>query len=640
MPGNGGCATGVAAAAFDALPEPVWELRGDDLRVVTANRAARTMAPEGVTVSGSCFDSLGAGLDDPDLLTALRHVLRTGEPARDLHWVRPATARAGPTRYRVDADQVRAVDGTVRGVLARARETGSPRSRLRVLDGGHSAGATAPAAPRPPAHMPDRVPVMRGVRMAAHHIEAPAAVRSGEWFDVIALPGGRVALAVGTVGRQEPAVEATAAGALRAVLADCLLGGGGVADAIDRLDAAATRTPALHGATVALALMDTDDGAIEHARCGHLPVVLRGPGATGSREGLPDDGAGGPLGVGAPRPTVRRDVLQPGGLLLLHTGRPHGDSTPVTEWLGSLARGAGELWPPAVRRDARELGDPADSPAAVDVFAARLLDRVGGANAAPGLTLLAVTRPVRESADFRVEVPAVATELAPLRAALTGWLEELGTTAETVTAVPLVVSELASNTIEHAYRPDRPGRVSVSAAVDGPAGLLVTVADDGNWAGGRLRPGYGLAVARELSDTMRVDTDTDSGTRVEVSFAISRPTVVHPSGPRARLRPAVSGAFEVVERPDEPPVVRVHGPLDLSVVDELRSTLLHASGGGARAVVLDVTATTGIAGAGVRLLYELGRFADPPLRVLAPAGSAAHGVLTVAGLGHLLVERG
>jgi len=171
------------------------------------------------------------------------------------------------------------------------------------------------------------------------------------------------------------------------------------------------------------------------------------------------------------------------------------------------------------------------------------------------------------------------------------------------------------------------------------------VADDGNWAGGRLRPGYGLAVVRELSETMRVDTETDTGTgahgtRVEVTFELGHPTVVHPSGSRARLRPAVSGALELVERPGETPVVHVHGPLDLPVVDELRSTLLHSSGGGTRAIVLDLGDATGVAGAGVRLLYELGRFIDPPLRVLAPAGSVAHGVLALAGLDHLLVQQG
>ena len=495
--------------------------------------------------------------------------------------------------------------------------------------------------------MPDRVPIVRGARLAVHHVGPRASLRTGEWFDVIALPRRRVALAVGTVGGLgSAAAEAAAASTLRAVLADCLLAGGGVADALDRLDTAAVRTARAARLHRRAGLLDTATGVVEQARCGHLPVLLCGPGTTGSIDGLLADGAGGPLGVGARPPTVRRDVLQPGGLLVLHTGGPDSDSAPVTAWLRSLARGARALWPPAVRHDLRvppggAAADPADSPAAVDVFSARLLDRVGGAATAPGLTVVVATRPTRPPDDFRVEVPALATELAPLRAALTGWLEELGATAETVTAVPLVVSELVSNTVEHAYPPDRPGRVSVSAVVDSRVGLLVTVADDGNWAGGRLRPGYGLAVVRELSDTMRVDTRIGpSGTRVEVTFELGHPPVVHPSGSRARLRPAVSGALELVERPGEPPVVLVHGPLDLPVVDELRSTLLHSSGGGTRAIVLDLGDATGVAGAGVRLLYELGRFIDPPLRVLAPAGSVAHGVLALAGLDHLLVERG
>uniref|UniRef100_UPI001BDD4364 PAS domain-containing protein n=1 Tax=Pseudonocardia lacus TaxID=2835865 RepID=UPI001BDD4364 len=268
MSANGGCGTTVAAAAFDALPEPVWELHGEDLLVTAANRAARAVAATDVVVPGSRFDAVGPGLDDPELLAALRHVLRTGEPVRDLRWTRPATPRTGSTRYSVDADQVHALDGSVRGVLARARETGAPHGGLRLIDGGgggvEGGGLgvggvggveVAPAAPALPAHMPDRVPVVPGARIAAHHVDASHAVRTGEWFDVVALPGQRVALAVGTVGRLDSAAaEAAAAAALRAVLADCLLAGGGVADALARLDAVAARTPTLHGSTVALAL--------------------------------------------------------------------------------------------------------------------------------------------------------------------------------------------------------------------------------------------------------------------------------------------------------------------------------------------------------------------------------------------------
>jgi hypothetical protein len=42
----------------------------------------------------------------------------------------------------------------------------------------------------------------------------------------------------------------------------------------------------------------------------------------------------------------------------------------------------------------------------------------------------------------------------------------------------------------------------------------------------------------------------------------------------------------------------------------------------------------------VRLLYELSRFSDPLPRVIAPPGSTAHDVLTLAGLARLLAGPG
>jgi anti-sigma regulatory factor (Ser/Thr protein kinase) len=616
MPGTGGCPpAAAAAAAFDDLPEPVWELHGDELRVVTANRAARAAAPDEVAVLGGPFAEAAPGLDTGELLDALRHVLRTGEPARDLRWSRSESA------YVIDVDQVRTVDGTVRGVLARARAAGSVRPVLRVLEG----GAAAVAEPAQlPAHMPERVPIVSGARLAAHHVGARPG--SGQWFDVVPLPPDRVALATGNVGQQPTAAaEATAASTLRAVLADCLLAGGSLIDALARLDATAARTPQLRGATVAVAVLDTSTGVVEHARCGHLPAVFCGPGATGSLEGLLTEGAGGPLGVDARRPVARTDRLQPGDMLLLHARDGGTGPGPATAWLRTLLRAATELWPPA--------GQP-DSPSASDVFTARLIDRLGGPDAVPGLTLLTATRPHHPQADLRLDVPAEATELAAVRATLTTWLEDLGATAETATAVPLVVSELVSNVVEHAYPLGEPGPVRVRATVDSAAGLLVSVADEGGWAADRLRPGYGLAVARELSQNLTVHP-SDGGTRVEARFPLGRAVVDHPFG-RAPLRTAVPGAFEVSEPEEGPPVVVVHGPVDLPVVDDLRSVLLYTSGGGTRPIVLDLTGATGVAAAGVRLLYELSRFSDPLPRVIAPPGTTAHDVLTLAGLARLL----
>lgn len=601
-----------AAAAFEDLPDPIWELRADDLRVVTANRAARA---HDVVVGGT----LPPGLDRAELVAAMHRVLRTGVPARDLDWSRV------PDHFLIDADQVRAADGSVRGVLARARSSAAARPALQVVRG----DATDPGLPEPvqlPAHMPERVPVLRTVRLAAHHVETPAGTGCGEWFDVLALGPHRVALATGTVGRQASvAAEAAAASTLRAVLTDCLLAGGTVLDAVGRLDEAATRSPGLHGATVTLAVLDTDTGRVQQARCGHLPALPLGPDAADPPDPL-DDEVGGPLGLGAKRPALRTDQLHPDGLLLLHAGGPDARSTPVDEWLHSLAGTASQLWPPA---------EVADSPSAPDVFCARLVDRLNGRSTLPGLTLVAAARNRRPHPDLAVEVPAVATELAPLRTTLTDWLDRLGVTADVLTAVPLVVSELASNVAEHAYPAAGPGPVRVSATVDGPAGLLVSVSDDGRWVEGqRRRPGYGLAVARELAEDLVVQA-SEYGTRVQARFPLGRPTVAHRLG-RVPLGAAVPGAFDVAEGADGVPVVRVRGPVDLPVVDDLRSVLLQSSGGGTRPLTLDLTGATGLAVAGVRLLYELSRYSDPLPRVVAPVGGVVHGVLTLTGLGLLL----
>jgi anti-sigma regulatory factor (Ser/Thr protein kinase) len=625
MPTSGGC------AAFEDLPEPVWELSGDELVVTTANRAARAIAPEGAAIDDAF---------DPDLLEALRQVLRTGEPARNLGWVR-RNPSGRSRRYLLDADRIRSADGTARGVLARARPAGQA---LRAVDGGASEITDRPAPAGLPAHMPDQVPIVRGAGLAAHHVAAPAGVGSGEWFDVVALPGHRVALAVGTVGPQpSDAAEAAAASTLRAVFADCLLAGATLVEVLDRLDSAASRSSALRGATVAAAVLDTATGEVEQARRGHLPMLLCSPGSAGSPASPLDDTAGGPLGVGAHRGAVRVDVLAPGGLLLAHSGGPAPGRAPATRWLQTLRVYADELWPPAAGADPyRHPDDPTGSPAAMDVFATRLIDRVGGPDALPGLTVLTATRPARAAADLRIEVTAVPTELAPLRATLTAWLENLDVTAATATAIPLVVSELASNVVEHAYRGGEPGRVLVEAALSGPAGLRVSVRDDGRWAPPTRRTGYGLAVAGELSETLTVhpagSPAAPDGSRVEVSFPLGRPPVVHPFAARAALRPAISAAFDLHEPAGQPAVVAVRGPLDLPVVDDLRSTLLHASGGGLRAVLLDLTEATAVASAGVRLLYELSRFAGQRLGVRAPEGSVAHEVLTVAGLAHLVGE--
>jgi anti-anti-sigma factor len=116
-------------------------------------------------------------------------------------------------------------------------------------------------------------------------------------------------------------------------------------------------------------------------------------------------------------------------------------------------------------------------------------------------------------------------------------------------------------------------------------------------------------------------------------LAVDRPVVV---GETPRPGPtAVPEAFTVYAG-DAPGVLYVRGDVDLPAVATLRAALLDAAAGGARCV-LDLSATTLFASAGVRLLHQLD--AETDLCVVAPPGSVARPVLELTGLAHLLSDR-
>ena len=105
--------------------------------------------------------------------------------------------------------------------------------------------------------LPDAVPVLPQVRLAARYLVAEAELQAGgDWFDAVPLGGGRVALVVGdVVGHGAEAAAAMAR--LQTVLHEALQQPDvDVADAVRRLDAYAARTPTTRAATVCIAVLD------------------------------------------------------------------------------------------------------------------------------------------------------------------------------------------------------------------------------------------------------------------------------------------------------------------------------------------------------------------------------------------------
>ena len=140
--------------------------------------------------------------------------------------------------------------------------------------------------------LPDELPAVPGLALAARYLAAGAAVEAGgDWYEVLPLSDGRVALAVGdVVGKGSRA--AAAMGRLRSALQAFAMEGLGPAEILARLSRFAETVPEANCATVALALVRPADGEVVYACAGHpYPLLVSAGGAAR----LLRDGRGGPL---------------------------------------------------------------------------------------------------------------------------------------------------------------------------------------------------------------------------------------------------------------------------------------------------------------------------------------------------------
>lgn len=153
-----------------------------------------------------------------------------------------------------------------------------------------------------------------------HHRYLPASELvevGGDWYEAIALPGGRAALAVGDVAGHGVKAAVTM-GRLRTAihtLARLELPPGEMLEHLDELmGELGVREP--HFATCVCAVFDTVTGTCELASAGHLPPLLAEPGAPGRYLDL---SPAPPLGVGSG--SVQSSVIEvpDGSLLVLYT---------------------------------------------------------------------------------------------------------------------------------------------------------------------------------------------------------------------------------------------------------------------------------------------------------------------------------
>lgn len=303
--------------AFDQMPVMLMAMAGPDLRIAGVNAACRAFLGRTGLV-GMPVRAVLPEIAGQQIFEMLDRVYATGETQEGREWrVQLGSAGGGTREAYVDFTIVpwRGPEGVITGVLASFGEsTAQVLQRQEVQRQAAEAerrflAARGVVAELQEALLPPTVPVLPWARIAARYLVAGQDQSAGgDWFDAVPLPDGTVALIVGDVVGHGAAASAAMA-QLRAVLNERLLAEADLTAVIAQADAYAARTPALHAATMAVAVLDPRTGAMCYITCGHPAPLLIGSG--GVTRFLPGSGTGPrhrlAAGPGHRHPAARRD---------------------------------------------------------------------------------------------------------------------------------------------------------------------------------------------------------------------------------------------------------------------------------------------------------------------------------------------
>jgi anti-sigma regulatory factor (Ser/Thr protein kinase) len=344
--------------------------------------------------------------------------------------------------------------------------------------------------------LPDRLPDLGVLELAARYLPGAAGAEvGGDWYDVIELPGGEVALVMGdVVGRGITA--AALVGKLRNALRAYALEGHEPGVVLERLNSLLDRE-ALEMATLLYLVFEPETGVARWVNAGHpAPLVRR---ADGSRE-FWDDGRFVPLGV-LPAVGYRpaSGHLEPGATILLYTdGLVERPGLPMSRALAQLHAAA---W------------QNGSADALCDATLASMLP--GGA-CQDDVALLAAVITRHAEGPLRLELSARPAALREVRRRLERWLHAGHVAPALVARVVLCANEATANAVQHAYGLED-ALVWVDARREGDV-LELGVRDEGRWREPLTeRSGRGLELMETFADEVDLVHDSE-GTAVTLRW--------------------------------------------------------------------------------------------------------------------------
>jgi PAS domain S-box-containing protein len=351
--------------------------------------------------------------------------------------------------------------------------------------------------------LPESLPQVPGLLTAARYMPGGlGADVGGDWYDAIALEGGRLGLAMGDVVGHGIGAAALM-GQLRNALRAYALDGNSPAQVVEKLDRLVQNLEAGRMATLVYMVIAPDLGSVEFSSAGHLPPLVLGPdGKATYLEG----GRTLPLGVMPSAEYPQADTeLEPGSTLVLYT-----DGL-VEERGESIDRGLDAL------KEAVTEG-PTEPEALCDHIVSTLLaDR----SATDDIAVLTVRTVPMSAERLHLDLPTHPKALGTLRRTVGRWLEPLGATSVESNDIQVSCHEACSNAMEHGYR-FREATIDVNAEFDGEH-VRLTISDSGGWREKRDSDrGRGLDLIRALMDEVEIDPG-EHGTVVRMRKRLADP---------------------------------------------------------------------------------------------------------------------